>query len=97
MAYRQKLDFDRAIVDYGAALRLVHDVHDKSLVYRFRGYCYAAMGELALANAEFNSAIETDSTSAEAHQVRGVTREMMGDAEGAAEDFRLAKELGYED
>ena len=97
MAYRQKLDFDRAIVDYGAALRLVHDVHDKSLVYRFRGYCYAAMGELALANAEFNSAVETDSTSAEAHQVRGVTREMMGDAEGAAEDFRLAKELGYED
>ena len=96
-AYREKLDFDRAIADYGAALRLVHDVHDKSSVYRFRGFCYAAMWELALANADFNSAVETDPTSAEAYQVRGVTREMMGDPEGATEDFRRAKELGYED
>ena len=88
MSYRHKLDFDKAIADYVAALQFVHDAHDKSLIYRFRGYCFAAMRELALANADFNSAVETDPASAEAYRVRGVTREMMGDADGAAEDYR---------
>ena len=53
--------------------------------------------EFDLATAAFTLAIECDPSSGIAFYGRGLAREMLGDALGADDDCRRARELGYDD
>ena len=85
---------DQAIADCGRALSISPD---DPVAYFVRGTAHLFSGKLELALADFNSAVEFDPTSGRSTHGRGLVRESMGDAEGAAEDYRRAKALGYDD
>ena len=67
------------------------------IAYRGRGNARLFSRELDLALADFNAAVECNPESDLANYGRGVVREVMGDLEEAEEDYRRARELGYDD
>ena len=93
-AYLAKGEYALAIADFNSALQ--ESGYDE-MAYRGRGSANLFSGKLATAFADFSSAIENHPYSAIAYQGRGVVREEMGDVKGAAEDYRRARELGYDD
>ena len=93
-AYLGNGDFGRAIADFDFTLSL-DDTDD--IAYRQRGKARLFSGEFDLAIADFNAAIDRDPHSAEAYHGRGLAREFTGDIDGAGDDYRRAKELGYDE
>ena len=93
-AHIAKGNYAQAIADCSRALNLSPD---DPVAYFARGNAHLSIGKLVLALADFNSAVEFDPTSGRSIYGRGLVRELMGDAEGAAEDYRRAKDLGYDD
>lgn len=93
-AYLAQHNWPRAIADFDAALRM--NPADE-VAYRGRGNAHLYGGELEVAVADFNSALGCDPYSAAAWYGRALARELMGDAEGSADDYRRARELGYDD
>ena len=93
-AYLAKGDYGRAVADFDIALRM--DSADE-IAYRGRGNARLFSGELDLAMADFNAAIECNPASAVAIYGHGVVLEVMGDPEGAENDYRRARELGYDE
>ena len=99
LAYRFRGDaqmanknYDQAISDCNKALNLSPD---DPIAYFTRGNAHLFSGELELALADFNAAVEFDPTSGRFICGRGVVREIMGDPEGAGEDYQRARDLGY--
>ncbi len=93
-AYAAIRDYEKALADFNVALSL--NPSDE-VAYRGRGNVHLFTGNFELALTEFNAALECDPNSAPAMHARALARECMGDTEGAAEDCRRAKELGYDD
>ena len=54
-------------------------------------------GQYELALADFEVAPQADPYAEAAIYGRGLNRESLGDADGAAQDFQRARELGYHD
>ncbi len=85
---------DRAVSDFDAALKL--DPEDE-VAYRWRGTAHLCMGDLDSALFDFDAAITRNPENAYAHQCRGLVREAMEDLEGTRNDYRRARELGYDE
>ena len=89
-AYDDAGDHDRAIADYGAAIRL--DGKNPEAYFN-RGVAYAAKGDLDRAIADLNEAIQLDPTFAFAYLRRGLARRAQGNSAGADADIAKAKQL----
>ena len=93
-AHIAKGDYDQAISDCSKALNLSPQ---DPIAYFTRGNAHLFSGKLELALADFNSAVEIDPASGRSTYGRGLIRELMGDAKGAAEAYQRARDLGYDD
>ena len=93
-AYLAKGGYVRAVADFNAVLKI--NRNDEA-AYRGRGNAHLFNGELGLAIVDFDLAVECNPASATAHYGRGLAREALGDTERAKNDFRRARELGYND
>jgi tetratricopeptide (TPR) repeat protein len=82
-----KRNFDQAIADYSAALRI-----DPSLTvaYGNRGNVYADKGDYGQAIADFNAVLRLNPNDAQAYYNRGTTYSDKGDYELAIKDFTTA-------
>ena len=89
-AYRAVGEFDRAIEDYGAAIRLRPEV---SVYHSNRGGTYVFRGEFSEAMPDLREALLLDPGNEQAYVSRGHAFTQAGDYAGAAEDFRRAIEL----
>ena len=87
-------DYMKALSDFDAALGLRPD---DGVAHREKGKAHLFREEFDLAMAAFTLAVECDPTSGSAFYGRGLSREMMGDALGADDDYRRGRELGYDD
>ena len=67
------------------------------MTYFIRGNAHLFSGQLKLALADFNAAAELDPTSGQFIHLRGLARQLTGDEGGAEEDYRRARDLGYDD
>ena len=85
-------DYDQAISDCNKALHLSPC---DPIAYFTRGNAHLFSGTLELALRDFNAAVEFDPASGRFIHGRGLVRELLGDAEGADEDYQRARELGY--
>ena len=85
-------NYEQAISDCDMALNLSPCDPIASFT---RGNAHLFSGVLELALRDFNAAVEFDSASGRFIHGRGLVRELMGDAEGAEEDYRRARDLGY--
>ena len=68
-----------------------------TVAHREKGKAHLFREEFDPAMAAFTLAVECDPTSGIAFYCRGLSREMMGDALGADDDYRRGRELGYGD
>ena len=93
-AHIAKENYDQAISDCTRALNLSPD---DPIAYFTRGNAHLFSRKWELALADFNAAVEFDPTNGRFTYGRGLVRESMGDAESAAEDYRQARDLGYDD
>ena len=91
-AYVAKGEYDLAIADCNNALKLTPR---DPMAHFTRGNAHLFSGELALA--DFKTAVEFDPTSGRSTYGRGLVRQLMGDDDGAEQDFQRARELGYDD
>ena len=87
-------DYMKALSDFDAALGLRPD---DGVAHREKGKAHLFREEFDLAMAAFTLAIECDPGSGSALYGRGLAREMMGDTLEADDDYRRARELGYDD
>lgn len=87
-------DYIKALADFDAALDLRPD---DGVAHREKGNAHLFREEFDLAEAAFTLAVDCDPGSGSALYGRGLAREMMGDALGADDDYRRARELGYDD
>ena len=99
LAYRFRGDahiasknYDQAILDCDMALNLSPG---DPIAYFTRGNAHLFSGVLELALSDFDAAVELDPTSGRFIHGRGLVRELMGDAEGAEQDYQRARALGY--
>ena len=83
-AYAKKGDLDRAIYDYGEAIKL--DPECMAAFYN-RGNTYAKKGDLDRAISDFNEAIDLDFKNAAAFYNRGNAYQEKGDFDHAISDF----------
>lgn len=65
----------------------------RKLTFVSRGSAYLSLDRLDEALADFNHAIDLDSTYARAYHLRGLVKDKQGDAEGALDDFSKAIEI----
>ena len=89
-----KKNYDQTVADCTKALNLGSD---DPLAYLTRGNAHLFSGRLEMALKDFNSAVALDPASGRSTYGRGLVRQLMGDDDGAAEDFRRARDLGYDD
>ena len=87
-------DYTKALSDFDTSLGLRPD---DGVAHREKGKAHLFREEFDLAMAAFTLAVECDPASGSALYGRGLAREMMGDALGADDDYRRARELGYDD
>ena len=92
-AHLAKASYEQAILDCSKALNLSPD---DPIAYFTRANAHLFSGELKLALSDFNSASELDPTGGRYIHGRGLVRELMGDAEGAEQDYGRARDLGYD-
>jgi tetratricopeptide (TPR) repeat protein len=89
VAYANKADYNRALVDFNEAIRLdPKSVH----AFRNRGVLYVLKGDYGRALADFNKAIRLDPKSALAFCNRGRAKQNINDASGNA-DIAIARQL----
>ena len=93
-AYLGMGDYERAIADFDTALEISGA---DEVAYRSRGNAHLFSGQFDMAIADFNAAIECDPESADAIYGRGLARQIMGDPASAENDYRRAREMGYDD
>lgn len=67
------------------------------IAYFTRGNAHLFSVQWELALADFNSAVELDPASGRSAHGRGLVRLLLGDEDGAEEDFRRARQLGFDD
>lgn len=89
-AYRAVGEFDKAIEDYGAAIRLRPGV---SVYHSNRGGTHVFKGEFSEAMPDLREALLMDPRNEQAYVSRGHAFTEGGDYDEAAEDFRKAIEL----
>ena len=87
-------DYMIALSDFDAALGLRPD---DGVAHREKGKAHLFREEFDLAIAAFTLAVDCDPRSGIAFYGRGLAREMIGDALGANDDYRRARELGFDD
>jgi TonB family protein len=87
IAYRLKREFDPALADFGAALRLSPGIAD---IFVSRARAHLAKGNRDLAFADFDSAMQVEPLSWQVLAARGVAREETGEIELAVADFNSA-------
>ena len=87
-------NYDQAVADCTRALSLGPD---DPVAYFTRGNAHLFSGRLEPALKDFNSAVALDPSSGRFTYGRGLVRQLMADEEGAAEDYRRARDLGYGD
>ena len=87
-------NYDQAVADCTRALSLGPD---DPVAYFTRGNAHLFSGRLEPALRDFNSAVVLDPSSGRCTYGRGLVRQLMADEEGAAEDYRRARDLGYGD
>ena len=93
-AYVAAQQYDLAIADCDTALKF----SPKDPIAHFtRGNAHLFSVALQPALADFNAAVELDPASGRSTYGRGLVRLLLGDEDGAEEDFQLARELGYND
>ena len=66
-------------------------------VLRGRGKAQLFSGKLHLATADFDAALECNPEGAPAAYGNGLARKLVGDADGEENDYRRARDLGYDD
>ena len=88
------MNYDKTVADCTKALSLDPD---DPLAYLTRGNAHLFSGRLEPALKDFNSAVALDPASGRSIHGRGLVRQLMGDDDGAAEDYRRARDLGYGD
>ena len=66
---------------------------ERKLTFVSRGSAYLSLDRLDEALADFNHAIDIDSTYSRAYHLRGLVKDKQGDAEGALADFSKAIEI----
>jgi len=90
VALYNKKDYDHAILDYNAALKL-----DPNYAPAYNGRCAAfnAKGNAALAIADCDQAIQIDPKFAYAYNNRSIAKRAKGDAAGAEADIAKARAL----
>ena len=93
-AYIAKKNYEQAVADCTRALSLGPD---DPVAYFTRGNAHLFSGRLEPALKDFNSAVALDPSSGRFTYGRGLVRQLMADEEGAAEDYRRARDLGYGD
>ena len=86
-AYDQLGMPDRAIREYGAAVRVDPDF---AVAYNNRGYAYNDIGLYSQAIADFSEAILLKPDYADAFNNRGIARAQLGDLPAAVEDYTKA-------
>jgi tetratricopeptide (TPR) repeat protein len=89
-AYDDKGDYDRAIADYDAAIRLNPT---SAGIYNNRGFAHDNKGNFDRAIADFNEAIRLDPKIAMVYANRGVSYNNKGDYDRAIADFTEAIRL----
>ena len=87
-------NYDQAVADCTRALSLGPD---DPVAYFTRGNAHLFSGRLEPALRDFNSAVVLDPSSGRCTYGRGLVRQLMADEEGAAEDYRRARDLRYGD
>ncbi len=90
LAYSANGDNDRAITEYGEAVRF--DPKD-ALAYYNRGLAYRAKGDNDSAIADYNEAIKLDPKHVEAHNARGLAYNAKRDYDRAIADYSEAIRL----
>jgi tetratricopeptide (TPR) repeat protein len=88
--YHNKHDYDDAIADYDAAIRL--NPND-SRAYGNRGLTYGDKGDYDRAIADFSEAIRLDPNNADAYNGRGIAHGHQGDYDRAISDYDEALRL----
>ena len=90
IAFRVSGDYDRAIADLGAALRINPDIAG---LYLERGLAYDAKGEHLLAVRDFDEAIERQPNLVQAHFGRAMAHQAVGQRELSTVDIDSAMRL----
>ena len=93
LAYQDLGDFERAIADYGEALRLDPGY---ALAYNNSGLSYANLGDFDSAIADYGEALRLDPGLAFAYGNRGIVFLELGRNEEAERDFAEAERLGLD-
>lgn len=91
VAYRLKGQFDKAIADYNAALRINPHYAE---AYNNRGDAQDALGQYDKAIADADMALKIKPDLAAAYDTRGQAKIHRGDVAGGQEDLAMAKDLG---
>lgn len=84
-------DVDGALIDLNNALALEPN---NSAALINRGVTYGGLNNPSLAIQDFNKAIQLKANIADAYRNRGVTRHLIGDKNGACDDWGRSKDLG---
>jgi len=89
-AAREKLqagNFDAAIEELDAALKIASAENELAQVYLFRAFANQGAEHYEKAAADFDEAIDRIQNNAQLYYGRAQTRDMLGDLEGAIEDY----------
>ncbi len=92
LAYKKKSQWDRAIADYGEAIRLTPD---NAQAFNNRGNVYRTKGQFDRAIEDYEKAINLDPGNAQIFADRGLAYEKRGASNQALLDFERAYALGF--
>jgi tetratricopeptide (TPR) repeat protein len=93
-AHRLQQQYDEAIRDYNAAIRLQPD---KPALYNRRGICYEEKGDLDRALFEYTRSIEVDSSFPYGYKNRADIFRQQGKQEQASQEYRIAAKMLIQD
>ncbi|MGL5081151.1 MAG: tetratricopeptide repeat protein [Microcoleaceae cyanobacterium] len=91
--YLASQDYDQAIADFTKAIEVYPE---DPIGYYNRGHAYYDLKRYPQAIYDLWDAIRIDSTSAEAHIIRGKVRKALDSAQGAIADYKIAAALLHE-
>jgi tetratricopeptide (TPR) repeat protein len=92
-AYAYLREYDQSVADLDSALRINPNYAG---AYLGRAVAYIALEEFDRAIADYDAYLRINPDDAIHYAGRGVVKQLAGDAQGAEQDFRKARELGYE-
>ena len=91
--YIYKRDYEKALHDFNKAINLKPDYYE---AYCNRGAALAYMKNMNESLKDFNKAVQINPQFAEAYYSRGFTKLCLNDTTGACSDWKVLKQLGYE-